>query len=90
MADARLLWRVRLRKGHEPTGMTRHYRGGTECAPPAELRIVQFQEDPGFYLLYCDDAGREVTDTYHETVNLAMAQAEFEFNVKPGDWEAGP
>ena len=89
MADQRLCWKIKLGKRHDPTGKTRHYRGGAECSPPAELKIIQFSDDPGFYLLYCDDAGVEITDTYHETVEEAKAQAEFEFNVKPEEWEPG-
>jgi hypothetical protein len=27
------------------------------------------------------------TDTLHETIELAKGQAEFEFNVKPDEWQ---
>lgn len=84
-----LLWRIKLGEGHQPTGKTRHYSGGTECPKPSELRIVQYLNDPGIYLFYCDDAGREVTDTYHDSVEQAKDQAEFEFKVKPTEWEPG-
>jgi hypothetical protein len=89
MPDHCLLWEIKLGRSHKPTGKTHHYRGGVECSPPAELRIVQFSEDSGFYLLYIDDRGVELTDTYHETVDEAKAQAEFEFNVKPDEWNQG-
>ena len=36
---------------------------GGELAPtPAELRIVQYEGDPGYYLFYCDASGTEVTE----------------------------
>ena len=41
----------------------------------------------GFYLLYFDRRHIEVTDTFHETVKGAMEQAEFEFGIKPSEWE---
>jgi hypothetical protein len=87
MSDQWPCCRMKLGDGHKPTGRTQHYRAGAECPPPAELRIVQFADDPGFYLLYCDATGAEITDTYHESIDEAKAQAEFEFNVKPQEWE---
>jgi len=54
---------------------------------PSELRIVKFQNDPGFYLLYLDDGGNELTDTYHENLERALEQGNWEFNVKPDEWE---
>ena len=54
---------------------------------PVELRIVQYSSDPGFYLFYCDDCGSEMTDTYHDSIHDAMAQANWEFKVEKEDWE---
>jgi hypothetical protein len=54
------------------------------------LRIAQYPSDPGFYLLYCDGDGREMTDTYHDSLEEAMAQAEWEFETKEGEWEIMP
>jgi len=87
MADHRLCCKMKLGSSHRPTGKTRHYRSGEECPPPAELRIVQFSDDPGFYLFYHDATGTELTDTYHESIAEAKAQAEFEFEIKPEEWE---
>jgi hypothetical protein len=58
--------------------------------PPAELRIVQYPNDPGFYLLYYDRDGQEMTDTYHDSLEEAMAQAEWEFEARKGEWEVTP
>jgi hypothetical protein len=35
------------------------------------------------YLFYCDDDWRCLTDTYHEGMEHAVAQAEFEFGPVP-------
>ena len=51
------------------------------------LRIVQYEDDSDFYLFYCDKDGIEFTDTLHETVAAAKAQAKFEFNVQPDEWD---
>ncbi len=77
---------IRLGAQHKPTGNTRHYIAGRLMSPPASLSIEQFPGEPGYYLLYFDSEGSELTDTYHESLDNAMAQAEFEFNVKPTEW----
>lgn len=80
--------RVKLGPAHRPTGATRHYRDGAELAPPTELQITQYLgEHEGFYLFYCDETGEEQTDTYHDSIDAAMRQAEREFGVTPEEWE---
>ncbi|MDY7094506.1 MAG: hypothetical protein SX243_16160 [Acidobacteriota bacterium] len=86
-SDSRPLRYVHLGPQHRPTGKTRHSLGASELPPPTELRIVQYTEDPGYYLLYFDDQGEELTDTYHDSLNEAMEQAEWEFGVRPEDWQ---
>lgn len=41
---------------------------------------------PGYYLLYLDCDGKEMTDTWHESVERAMDQATYEFGLIPEDW----
>ncbi len=83
----RLLRCVQLGGQHQPTGRTRHYRGGSRLPAPAQLQIVQYPDDPGYYLLYLDEFGEELTDTYHDTLEEALHQAEWEFRVKLEEWE---
>jgi hypothetical protein len=87
MSEPRILRRVILGHGHAATGRTRHFRGAEELPSPRELRIVQYDGDPGYYLLYCDENGNEMTDTYHDTLDEAMSQATWEFNVSPEEWQ---
>jgi hypothetical protein len=61
------------------TGKTRHVAGESEVADFAGLAIAQYPSDPGFYLFYCDENWKAITDTYHETLDAAIDQAEFEF-----------
>ncbi len=92
-----LVERVRLGPSRPPTGRTRHYYGSIsedgrvvkdrEVPVPAELQIVYYPGYQGYYLLYLDEQGNELTDTWHATLEDAMAQADFEFEVKSDDWE---
>ena len=65
---------------------TRHLRGAEQVEGFCELRISQYENDQGFYLFYYDEFGEELSDTYHDYIELAMRQAEFEFSVSPPDW----
>ena len=91
---AREIARVILQPQHQPTGNTHHYFGlpddpkRVEAPTPAMLRIVQYEDAWGFYLFYCDADGVEFADTLHETLAAAKDQAEFEFNVRPDDWQS--
>ena len=86
MASYRVLKSVVLGIHHAPTGSTRHHRDGVPCLAPAQLRVAQIGAESGYYLLYLDQDGQEMTDTWHETLDGALLQAEFEFNVKRTDW----
>lgn len=87
MSRTNLLHRVVLSERHQPTGFTRHTRNGLSLQSPTELRIVQYPGDPGYYLFYCDATGKELTDTYHDTVDSAFEQARAEFGVGPDEWQ---
>ena len=40
-----------------------------------------------FNLLYCDENGDFMSDTFHESVHEAMDSARDEFSVPPEDWQ---
>lgn len=86
--EPRVLYRVKLGPQHTPTGNTRHIVRGEPMEAPTQLRISQFPGEKQVYLYYCDDTGFELNDTFHDTVERAMSQAEFEFRVRPDEWEA--
>lgn len=62
------------------TGRTRHVVAGREVTEFASLALAQYDNDPGVYLFYCDEAWNAMTDTYHDDLERAIAQAEFEFD----------
>lgn len=86
-SDYVVLWSVRLSSKHVPTGKTTHYRGEEVLSPPHSLQIAQHPDDDGYYLFYLDENRNELTDTYHNDIPSAMAQAEWEFGVKAEEWK---
>ena len=86
MSDYNLIKKVILSSEHKVTGKTRHFKEGDRVINIVELKIVTLDDAPGFYLLYFDKDGKEVTDTLHDTIEKAMNQASWEFDVKPEDW----
>ncbi len=84
--DERIIAHVSLEPKHIVTHQVRHYRNGLLLGKPNALKIIQFPEDPGFYLIYIDNEGSEMTDTYHDTLPDALEQAWFEFQVDKSDW----
>lgn len=61
------------------THNTSHYIGGVLHGKFKSLVVCQFPNDNGYYLLYFDDKGEEITDTWHETLEDAKDQAEYEY-----------
>jgi hypothetical protein len=82
----RRLGHVRLRPDHQRTGNTKHIVDGAVVEAPYELRIMALDGDSGVYLIHFAQSGSELTDTYHDSREAALQQAEFEFGVKESDW----
>jgi hypothetical protein len=61
------------------TGRTVH-RAGTEVLGPfSGLVIARYDGDNQFYLFYCDQDWRVVSDTLHSSEESARKQADFEY-----------
>lgn len=86
MANFKIIKSIKLGSEHMQTGKTIHYQGDDLIQDITELKIVQYLEDSGYYLIYLNSLGQEVTDTYHETIESAVKQAQFEFDVMPNEW----
>jgi hypothetical protein len=71
-----------------PTRNCKHRHGfGVEPIGPAVgLAICREADSSAFYLFGCDDTWREITDTWHETLQDAVIQAEFEYQGISDCW----
>jgi hypothetical protein len=57
----------------------------TEIPDPEAVEVVE--QDGAVYLLRLDPQGECLADTWHESVETAKAQANFEFGIEDGDWK---
>lgn len=85
LAGAPVIAYTRLDGRQPPTGGPRHDAGGTLLGPAAGLAICRDAEG-GFYLFGCDADWNTVTDTWHETLDDALHQAEYEYEGVSGTW----
>lgn len=72
---------------HQPTGNCKQIVGGVLQEPAAGLAICQYEGEECFYLFGCDSAWQTITDTWHETLEDARNQAEFEYRSVSQTWQ---
>lgn len=79
----------------EITEVTRHFISTViegrlvplqEIPSPAWVEIVE--EDDGYYLFRCDEAGVSLADSWFPCLEEAKRQAWFEYRIEEGDWIA--
>ena len=71
---------------HHPTGNCRHIIRGKLQGPVAGLAICQYQGKDGYYLFGCDSNWDCLTDTWHDSLEDALSQAEFEYEDVSKTW----
>jgi hypothetical protein len=71
---------------HVFTGKTRHVVRGEPMGAMRGLAICQPPGTQEFYLFGCDADWNPVTDTWHQSLGDAKAQAEFEYEGISDTW----
>ena len=84
--EKNILKQFRSNTALESTKKVSHYVFGEPVEQIYGLQIVSYPDDSGYYLLYLDKNGQEITDTYHDTIESAIDQATFEFRLKRSEW----
>jgi hypothetical protein len=72
---------------HRFTRRTRQIVGGVLMDAMSGLAICQPHGTNEFYLFGCDENWNVVTDTWHQSLEEAKAQAEFEYEGISKTWE---
>lgn len=73
-------------KRHRFTGNTQQLVGGVALGPAAGLAICQYEGEAFFYLFGCDEHWNSRSDTWHESLEDAKDQAEFEYQGTFTTW----
>lgn len=87
IAGARVVLFTRIDHRHYPTGACLHVVNGAVPSTFRGLAICQYDGEDCCYLFYCNDLWEPVTDTWHQTVEDALAQAEIEFAGSRATWQ---
>lgn len=86
----RALKRVSLTASHLSPGRTQHTLvdsvGARPFPPFVSLAITRYGQDAGYYLMHICGNGL-ATDTWHETLEDALKQAAWEFEVRSEEWQ---
>lgn len=81
--------RVALGPQHLKPGRTKHTirdaNGLRDFAPFIALEIARYPNEQSCYLFHVSENG-EVADTWHQTLEEAFDQAEWEFGVRREEW----
>lgn len=77
--------KVVLSKHHLRLGRTKHSSNGKEFPPFNSLVICQSPDGAGYFLMHICENG-QAADTWHENLEDAMHQAEWEFGVQAEEW----
>lgn len=75
---------------HRHTGNTRQIVAGVLMGPVFGLAICQYSGEDSFYLFGCDETWNSTTDTWHENLEEALEQAEFEYEGISKTWVYKP
>ena len=86
IGGAKVLLYATIDGRHRPTGGCRHFVGGGLMGPAAGLAICRHEGETAVYLFGCDEDWDTVTDSWHETLEEAKAQAEFEYEGVSATW----
>jgi len=71
---------------HKFTGNCKQIVAGKLMGTMAGLAICQYDKNDAFYLFGCTADWNSVTDTWHQTVEEAKGQAEFEYQGTIHTW----
>ena len=86
VGGARVVLYTPIDERHRHTGNCQQIVAGVLMGPAAGLAICQYEGEDCFYLFGCDEDWEVETDTWHQTLAEAKAQAEFEYEGVSATW----
>ncbi len=86
ISNARVICYTPIDDRHRFTGACKQIVRGDLMGPMAGLAVCQYAGDQAFYLFGCDPDWQSLTDTWHQTLEEAQQQAEFEYEGVSKTW----
>jgi len=90
IGNAKVICFTAIDSRHRHTGNTRQIVGGELVGPACGLAVCQYPGEDSFYLFGCDSSWETITDTWHQSLEEAQAQAEFEYAGVSVTWKFKP
>ena len=87
LGGARVILYSEIDERHRHTGNTKQIVAGITIEAATGLAICQYEGEHVFYLFGCDENWTVITDTWHESIEGAKAQAEFEYEGVTATWK---
>ena len=87
IGGARVVLYTLIDERHKHTGNCRQIVAGELQGAAAGLAICQYEGENDYYLFGCDEDWNTKTDTWHEMLEDAKAQAEFEYEGVHATWQ---
>ena len=86
VGEAKVVLYSPIDQRHRHTGECKHEISGVVMGRAKWAAICQYGNDPGYYLILCYESD-DLSDSYHETIDEAREQAEFEYEGVTQTWE---
>ena len=87
IGGARVICFTSIDERHKHTGNTRQIVNGALQGTAAGLAICQYDGEDAFYLFSCDSDWNAATDTWHQSLAEAQAQATSEYEGVSDTWQ---
>jgi len=88
IGGAKVVCYTQIDSRHQYTGNTKQIANGDVLGPATGLAICQYEGEEAFYLFACDKNWNSISDSWHESLSDAKAQAELEYQGTLLTWIA--
>ena len=85
IGEAKVILYSPIDQRHKATGVCNHEISGGQMKKAKCAAICQYENGHGFYLFICYES-EQMSDTYHENLEEAKEQAEFEYEGISNTW----
>ena len=79
--------RVKLQRHHQAKGNVHLFVEGKPMPQPRVLEIEKLPEADACHMIYMDAKDYELSESWHPSVDAAMYHAQWEYGVKPEEWD---